>query len=90
MSFCCIIEDGIKVVLIVMLGCIAFKVAMAWRRQRELEAMGVKFAPNFPIISDIFRMRHYSSEHPHAINVAKMVEDRGGAIPDAAGIMLYG
>ena len=52
--------------------------------------MGVKFASGFPIISDIFSMRHYSKEHPHAINVAKMVEDRGGAIPDAAGIMVFG
>ena len=84
------IEDGIKVILMLVLGYCAYKIAVAWRRQRELEAMGVKFGSGFPIISDIFRMRHYASSDPHAISVAKLVEDRGGAIPDAAGIMLNG
>ena len=67
------IWDPIKLILLLALGYLLFKIALLYRRQRELEAMGVKFSPYFPIISDIFRIIYYAAYQPHCLSITEVI-----------------
>ena len=68
------IWDSIKLILLLGLGYLLFKIALLYRRQRELEAMGVKFSPYFPIITDIFRVIYYATYYPNKMSFTEIIE----------------
>ena len=54
------IWDICKALALACLAFIAYKIAILYKRQRQLEAQGVRFGRYFPIISDIYRTIYYS------------------------------
>ena len=85
------IWDICKALLLACLAYITFKIAMLYKRQRQLEAQGVRFSRYFPIISDIYRIMYYSYYYSEEFMFMRWFEDQFGEDPPAiAGINVFG
>ena len=58
------IWDALKALFFALIAYIAYKFAILYKRQRQLEAQGVVFNPYFPIISDTILIIYYATKHP--------------------------
>ena len=85
------IWDICKALGLLCLAYITFKIAMLYKRQRQLEAQGVRFCSYFPIITDMFRFIYYSYYYAEEFMFMKWFDELyGDEKPAICGIHIFG
>ena len=81
----------IKSVCLALLLLFFYKVARAYKIQRDLEKQGVIFMSKIAYIGDVIKLISTATKYPHDLFANKMVEQAfGDKVPSKVGIYLFG
>ena len=83
--------DILKALFFALFAYLAYRTAVLYKRQRQLEAQGVVFNPYFPIVTDMIRIIYFTLYYPQENFLIKLYDGLyGDKQPAMTAIYVFG